>query len=130
MWPVARAIFPVFFIHSLFREVDHRRSQDPSGWPEWNHSSHATMLVIMLIVSHIVDRMAGRSIGSPVTDFISLLFLIPVTFAFASAQEKINQSCGDPEGKANDRLTAANIFWIVFGVIIWALVVMSILMPE
>lgn len=94
MWPVARAIFPVFFIHSLFREVDHRRSQNSSGWPEWNHSSHATMLVIMLIVSHIVDRMAGRSIGSPVTDFISLLFLIPITFAFASAQEKSIRAVG------------------------------------
>jgi hypothetical protein len=44
---------------------------------------------------------------------------------FLKAQEKINLSCGDPEGTGNDRLSKANWAWVIAGGVLWVLVIMS-----
>jgi hypothetical protein len=39
----------------------------------------------------------------------------------------INLSCGDPEGKGNDRLTKANWAWVILGLLGWVIVVMGVI---
>ncbi|MFZ6768530.1 hypothetical protein ACO0LM_15835 [Undibacterium sp. Di26W] len=129
IWPVPRAIFAIFFTHVLFREVK-AYGHDKSTVAEWNNESQATKLVLTMIVSHVLDRLSYRSIGSPYTDVLSLLILAPLLAQFLSAQQMINASCGEPDGESNSRLTNANYAWIVLGLLIWILVIFSIFLPS
>ena len=122
IWPLPRAIFSIFFVHSLFRAASDQRNRRYDQLPTWNHSLLATVIVILLILARVLDRLSTKSIGSPATDLLSLLILIPIIASFASAQDRINEACGDPLGQSNNRLTGANYVWMVIGLLIWALV--------
>ena len=130
IWPLPRAIFAVFFVHALFREANHLRDRGPVQLPAWNHGQQATLLVLLLIVSNVIDRLSGKSIGSPITDYLSLLFLFPVIACLASAQEKINEACGDALGESNSKFKASNYFWMALGVLMWALIGFGLFAPE
>lgn len=129
IWPLPRAIFSIFFVHSLFRAVNARLESGSVGSTPWNHSQQATIIVLLLIASHILDRMASKLIGSPITDGLSLLLLWPLATCFASAQVRINEACGDPLGESNSKLTVANYVWIVLGVVFWALIGIGLFLP-
>lgn len=120
VWPLPRAMFSVFFVHSLFRQVKERLSVSV-GNLQWDSGGHATTLVGMLIVSTVLGRAAAKSIGSPLTDILSMAMLIPLFLSFSRAQKVINVACGDPDGKGNGELTPLNYFWIVVGIGLWAL---------
>lgn len=122
VWPIPRAIFSVFFVHALFHAANHQRDRAPLPLPAWNHGRLATVLVLLLVVSQVMDRLVSKSIGYPVTDYVSLLLLCPVVACFALAQVRLNEACGDPLGESNSKFTAANYIWMVLGGLIWALV--------
>lgn len=126
IWPLARAIFSIFFVHALFRAADNQRDRGPVRLPVWNHGQLATIIVLLLIISHVMDRLSYKSIGSPVTDLVGLLILCPIAACFASAQGRINEACGDPLGESNSKFTGANWLWLLIGGILWALVGMGL----
>jgi hypothetical protein len=120
IWPIPRAIFLIFFAHSLNREIDFRLKRvDPRY--RWSASANATVFVIFYIVNNLMDRLAAREIGSPITEILALLTLLPTAYALLQAQKAANAACGDPNGDRNRRLTAANYFWLVLGFVLWAL---------
>jgi hypothetical protein len=125
-WPVARAIFAVFFVHALFAEIDLalRRSGSKLAW---SPGMSATWAVVLMIVSTVCDRLAARSIGSPATDLLGLAVMFVVPFPLLAAQRAANAACGDPEGASNAGMTAANVAWLVFGAILWVLTVLGTL---
>ncbi len=125
IWPVPRAIFSIFFTHSLFRNVQSTLDEKGSTY-RWAHSAMATLYVVTAILSHILDRMAMREIGSPITDFLSLGMLFLTTYALYQGQLAINVACEDPDGDSNSVITGANIAWIIFGALLWALVLVGI----
>jgi hypothetical protein len=127
IWPVPRAIFGVFFVHALFRnvEVHNEESSEP-----WDSSSNAWPVVLFLIASNVLDRLSNKSIGLPYTGWLSLLILIPLGLSVLNAQGKINERCGDPSGKSNNNLTAANIAWCVAGALLWILALFGMLAPS
>lgn len=129
IWPVARALFSIFFIHTLFLEIK-MFGRDKAGMAEWKSDSLATKLVLTLIVSNVLDRLSRKSIGSPYTDLASLLILAPLLALYLDAQQMINLSCGDPEGKTNSRLTKANYVWIGLGSIVWILAIIGFFLPD
>lgn len=127
--PVVRALFSIFFTHSLARRIDDgiRRG---TRHVRWSPSVVATLFVILQILSNGLDRMAARSIGSPTTDVLSLLILLPVGWTLWSIQSAANTACQDPDGAGNARLSAANHAWIVFGLLWWALVCFGLFLPD
>lgn len=129
IWPLPRAIFSIFFIHSLFREVAAHAAAKVRTL-EWNNGSHATSLVLMLIATTVFDRLAEHSIGTPYTLILALLLMIGTFFSYRQAQACINISCGDPEGESNSRFTWANYIWIVFGSIVWLLILTGLIIGE
>jgi hypothetical protein len=129
IWPVPRAIFAVFFVHSLFREIAAHATTKQRLF-DWRLESHATGLVVMMLASNVLSSMSNRSIGSPLTDILNLLILLPLLYSSYRAQWFINASCGDPQGNSNSQLTAANWAWIVAGGIFWLLIAASFFMPE
>jgi hypothetical protein len=128
IWPAPRGLFSIFFIHALFREIK-SYGRDKPALAEWNNEGHATKLVLTMIVSNVLDRLSYRSIGSPYTDLASLLILAPLLALFVEAQQMINVSCGDPDGKSNSRFTKANYVWITLGSIVWILVIIGFFLP-
>lgn len=118
IWPVPRAIFSIFFIHSLFRRI--KALGEPAALVQsWRNTLHAWLLVVLLVVSSTLSKAADKGIGSPTTDVASVAMLLPMLFVFLHAQRMINLTCNDPEGASNDRLTKANKAWVVAGGILW-----------
>lgn len=119
--PLMRGIFSIFFTHSLFKEVGDRI--DLSGRLfDWQPKTLATMIVLLNIVSGIVDRFSGKSIGSPYTDLLSVALNVPIGMLLHKAQLAINFSCDDPEGRTNDSFSIANYCWLAVGAVLWVLV--------
>lgn len=125
VWPWPRAIFQIFFVHDLFRRVG-RHAEQQGVALGWAHGRHATLLIILIIVSNALDRLSMKEIGSPVTDLLSYAILIPLWFAFRRAQRYINLASGDAGGAANAEFSTANIVWIIFGLCLWAFVLASL----
>lgn len=126
--PILRGFFQIFFTHSLFMKV--QASLEKRGVDfAWSAKGHATWLVILLIISNLLDRLAMKSIGSPHTDFASFLIMIPLLLAYLKAQEAINRACGDAQGTSNGHFTGANLAWIAFGLILWGLSIYGVLNP-
>ena len=115
MWPIMRAIFSVFFTHSLFSEIDFRLKKMDTSFT-WNASVLATFVVIILILSNVIDRIATYANA----DWLMLLafpILIVHGLLLLKAQRAINIACEDPEGLTNKTFTGLNWMWIILGVV-------------
>lgn len=128
LWPLPRAVFSVFFIHDLFRKVKANAGLDPKVGA-WSGKWEANFLVVLLLVSNMLDRAANKSLGSPVTDVLSLLILLPLAYHFTRAQEMINICCRDPQGRTNSAFSPANYAWIVGGALFWLVVLIGLMLP-
>jgi hypothetical protein len=124
-WPVARAIFSIFFTHSLFAEVD-AALRRRGAVHAWSPRGMATQYVVCSIASNICDKLAARDIGSPLTDVAGLLLLLPICGALYEAQRAINIAEGDTAGERNRSLTPANFAWLVLGGLLWLLLLLGL----
>lgn len=123
IWPIMRAIFSVFYFHSLFRRV---REHAAPRLDEWEYRTHATILVVLSLVERVIDKMSGREFSN--WDALGIILLAPMCYFYVKAQQLINESCGDPKGSQNARMTAANYGWIVGVILIlFAMVVLPTL---
>jgi hypothetical protein len=119
--PAPRAAFSLFFTHALFRKIKaHGRGQPALA--RWRSNLHATVLVALMLLSNFADAVIPGPAGD-VASFASLLVLV---LPFLKAQEMINLSCGDPQGKGNDRLSKANWAWVLAGGALWVLVMIGL----
>jgi hypothetical protein len=129
IWPVPRAVFSIFFTHALFREVDAFATSRERPL-QWDAAANATKLVLLLFASGISGRLSDKGIGSPYTDMVWLLLLIPMVILYRQAQRHINAACGDREARGNSDFTVANWIWIVIGGGLMALFALSLMLPE
>ena len=124
-WPVPRAIFSVFFTHSLFAEVDHAiRSRGATF--RWSHAGVATVYVVSAIVSYVLGRLSGKEIGSPYTDLGSIALMVPMVWSLYVGQRAINTAEADVDGSSNAKLTVANILWLIPFALIWLLLLLGL----
>lgn len=129
VWPLPRAIFAVFFTHSLFRHIAGYDATGKRG--DWASSGAATGMVVLLIIGNILSRLSWKGIGSPTVDILSLLMLVPTGLLLKRVQAEVNARCGDPDGRGNARFTAANIAWCVAGGLFWGLALLGLFVdPE
>jgi hypothetical protein len=125
IWPVARALFPIFFAHSLCERI-HEKARARSNQFFWMPRDTATNYVIIAILGQIFGSLWSGGIGLPIT-----LALAYIAFYFRgktllSIQQSANFADGDDEGSSNSALDGANAFWIAFGVLYWIIVLFSI----
>lgn len=125
IWPVARAIFAIFFIMGLFDLIndDYKKKSDKP----WNYKLSAITYILVVLLSSFVS--IGSGIAPFESDEVQALFelgnivvvVVLTTWVLASAQVKVNLVCSDPKGKSNKRFTWGNIvlmcvfslYWIV-----------------
>ena len=122
MWPVPRAIFSIFFTHSLFRKIDNTLQEAGASY-SWSPRDMASLYVFLTITSSICSRLADNEIGLPYTLIAYMLAVPLVGWPIFSAQKAANIACEDPRGHSNNRMTAANIVWIVIFGLLWALAI-------
>ena len=125
IWPIPRAIFSVFFVHSLFTKVD-LYAKEKMRPLSWNVDTIASIQIVLLILSSVSSRLSNKGIGSPYTDIMWVVLLVPLYFSFRRAQQAINISCGDPEGISNSKLTVANWAWIIVGSLFCLLILVGL----
>ncbi|QNP39389.1 hypothetical protein [Lysobacter solisilvae (ex Woo and Kim 2020)] len=122
--PIWRAIFPVFFAHSLGRDI--RQSLARTGiahrwWPNllaWGY-------VVAQIISTVCDRLAAKEIGSPTTDLVATVALLPIGYCMWGLQKAANLACAQPHGESNRDFTWANWVWIVIGALLWLVILLG-----
>ena len=125
MWPAARAIFAIFFTHSLATEINASlgRAQVRHAW---SPGLLATGYVIFAIIGSVCDRLSLNEIGSPYTDLIGLATLLPMAGFLLPIQRAANLACNQPDADSNRRFTWANWLWIVFGCLFWLLILIGL----
>ena len=128
LWPVARAIFAIFFTHALYRAADARLKRDGRDI-QWPHRSLATLFVVMLIISNIIDSLVRKNIGYPMLDAVSLAMLPVMGWITWLGQQGLNAAAGDPQGQSNARFTALNYVFIVLGAVLLALACFGLTLP-
>lgn len=126
MRPALRALFQIFYTHSLALRVD-ASLQSAGHTRRWWPRLLATAFVLAQLVSAVLDRMASYDIGSPTTDLVSLGMLLPLGGCMWTIQAHANRACGDAEGLRNRQLTWANWLWLAAGGLLWSIVVLGLL---
>jgi hypothetical protein len=130
IYPVWRAIFSIFFTHSLFKRINqsavHLEKQH-----KFNANALATLFVAAIIMSNLLDRFTMNSsmqIGMSNTIIISslVLFLLSV-YPLVKVQATVNRINNDMLGYLNHKYSLWNYLLITLGIILWLLVVLGIL---
>jgi hypothetical protein len=110
MWPVARAIFPIFFTHSLTEEIDHDLKRAGIRYA-WSPSGLATIVVVLMIANRILGRLPDEVVDDTTALVISMALVGLLSALLWRIQRAANLACGDPEGASNRRFGVVN--WLV-----------------
>jgi hypothetical protein len=87
IWPIARAIFNIFFTHSLFKRISLTLENKGKSFSP-NLNSMATMYVIFAIIGAIIDRVSTQSnpTVSVTYTLLSLSTMFPMIYVKPSKQ--------------------------------------------
>jgi len=125
LWPVPRALFSLFFVHSLFQKIDNRRAAIAPDYV-WSPTVLATWFVISALANSVCSRLVEREIGLPYTLF-AFIVSVPLTgWCMYRAQKAANRACQDPYGESNHRLTLINYVWLALFALAWALLITGV----
>ena len=115
--PAARAIFAIFFLHSLFDKI-----QEFAKSTGYTQSFSSTAYFIGFVAFNMSSRLPG---GLWVISFLSVLCLIPALEAFNYG---IKHS-GDYKVIEDDKFNQNQIILTVIGTIFWALAIIGMFNP-
>jgi hypothetical protein len=131
LYPFWRAVFSPLFAHKLFALIAGRPAAAlpqvvaeaaPLPAASWNPSAMATLYVILVLASWVVDRL-GDNVA---IDLASTVLGLGTAYPLLVAQDAANTASGDPAGASNSRMTTINYVFIVIGLLIWLLFVFGI----
>lgn len=125
IWPMLRALFAIFFVHSLFRKVNQRLLSRGASYP-WRPALQAWLWIGLPILGAILARMIARVVGEGGADATGLLMVPVLAFVMLPAVMATNAAANDPDGEGNQHYGIANYVWIVLGVLMWLLTVVKI----
>lgn len=131
IYPFARAIFNIFFTHSLFKRIQ-LASAERGIESNVSYTWMATLYVVLGVISWLLDVI--DSTGS--IEYTNLIFAAALAIVAVSmypiifVQKKINQINNDPDGAMNSRFSVYNYLIIVLGILFWALVMVGLFLPE
>lgn len=120
--PILRGIFGIFFYHSLFQRIKDK-ANDKGIETTWIPGIEATVLVLLFVFSTILGLLEQNGLVMA----LSLGIVVVNGLIFMRAQAVANLACGD-SGQSNNRLTLANLFWLLLGAIWWFFVLVGVVM--
>ena len=121
-WPLARALFSIFFVTGLARDVDIAAHDADLNVP-WKATTTANTFIVISIASTLVNRLdpfGGGPIGTSIGLVVSLVLMGLAATPLATLQTTINQllARGYPHHTRNDRYSVLNIVWLVLVVLL------------
>ena len=125
LWPIARAIFMIFFYHDIFRRFATKAAARDKNFT-FNHTQYATASVVVVVVNSVCGQLSSRGIGVPLTNFLPLFLIFAQAYLMAAAQSVANFASADEQGSSNSNFTALNVLWMAIGALIWGLVIFGI----
>ncbi len=129
--PMMRAIFSIFFTHSLFKIINQRAKQLDTKH-RFNANVLATFFVATIVVSNIIDNfsfssatMMDLSNNSIIITAIGL-FMLSV-YPLVKVQATVNRINNDMLGYLNHKYSLWNYVMMALCVILWVLLAMGLL---
>ncbi len=124
--PIPRAIFSIFFTHSLFRRISDTIDREGISC-KFNASLMAWIYVVSLLGSSIIAQLGKMNTIPNVFQLFDLVGILVSVYPLMNAQDAINQINGDIVGITNSEYSWHNILLMIFGVIIWILSLLGLL---
>jgi hypothetical protein len=130
--PVWRAIFSIFYTHSLFKRIDQQAAHlEPRH--KFNASALATFFVFAIIVSNVLDRIAMNTamLDDMANNFIviaSLVLFLLSTYPLLKVQATVNRINHDMLGYLNYKYSLANYVLMAIGAVLWLLIALGLLL--
>jgi hypothetical protein len=117
-WPLARALFSVFFVNDLLKRIS-AEATEAGITHAWSAGGLSGLYVASVILRSVIDRFAGKvtePATSVVLSFVSFALVFGMTHALARAQETVNETLARTHAgfERNTHFTAAN--WIVIAI--------------
>jgi hypothetical protein len=128
-WPLARAIFQIFFYHSLAREIDLTLRRGQIDY-RWNPDALASTIVLFSIGSYLLGRMGQSWDMEPYASLLVFASIPGLAYFLQKIQRAANVACNDPDGLGNTQCTAVNFFWLALGALFWLLVIIGLLVGK
>lgn len=124
MWPIARAIFMLFYTHALYREANTliKKNGRRHDWLPWDLASQ---FVVILLISHGLDGMSNRHPDNLWLDIASVALLPIQALVTFKGQRGLNAAAGDPQGESNARFTPINYVFMALGATLWCTMLYS-----
>ena len=131
IYPMWRAIFYIFFTHSLFNRI-HQNATHLRNEHKFNASLLATIFVAAIVVSNILDRLSintglMENTSNTVTSIISFALFFLSTYPLVKIQATVNRINNDILGYLNHKYSLWNYVLIVLGSVAWLLMAMGFL---
>ncbi|MCA2997939.1 MAG: hypothetical protein ING75_04970 [Rhodocyclaceae bacterium] len=127
--PALRAVFAIFFIHSLFNRIREKLDAKSIVF-KWRNNMGATLLVVLFLLGMVIDRIAILIVPLPAAQLASPLLILPEAFFWLKAQDAINHACRDVRGDRNADYSTANYVWLAVGLVIWGLTFYGAFLPD
>lgn len=125
VWPAPRAIFAIFFTHSLFTYVNEYIKEDEREYV-WSPRNSATMYVALVVLAAVLGQVYGKLSTSILIGLASVLLTVLSLIPLYKAQEAINFALQGSHYEENSKLTIANWPWIILGGCYWLFVSLGI----
>lgn len=134
IYPVWRAIFSIFFTHSLFKGIDQQASHLDQRH-QFKASALATFYVFTIVMSNVVDRVAMNTgiLDSLPNSFIvitSLALFLLSTYPLLKVQSTVNRINNDMLGYLNYRYSLANYALMAIGIVLWLSIALGLLLDS
>ena len=131
IYPVWRAIFSIFFTHSLFKRIDQQAVHLPQQH-KFNANVLATFFVAAIVVSNVVDRLSintdiAQSITNTTLMITSIVLFLFSAYPLAKVQATVNRINNDMLGYLNHKYSMWNYVLIVLGIVSWLMLAMGLL---
>ena len=131
IYPVWRAIFSIFFTHSLFKRIDQQAVHLPQQH-KFNANALATFFVAAIVASNVIDRLSintdmDQSITNTILIITSLVLFLFSAYPLAKVQATVNRINNDILGYLNHKYSAWNYVLIILGTASWLMLAMGLL---
>ncbi len=129
IWPLPRAIFSVFYVAPLFKQLD-LDARTVGYAPGWSPGAHAAIFIVVNVTARLLDKLSGKTDDFTPLDFVALVLPLLGMVPLIAAQKVVNLSVGDEHGRSNSQLGVGGWLLMLVGCAFWLLVLAGMLLPS
>lgn len=131
IFPMMRAIFSIFFTHSLFRRIN-KSAEGLEDKHKFNANLMATLFVAAIIIGNFIDKVPMDSgllemLPDNTMIIVSLVIFLLSAYPLVTVQATANRINNDMLGYLNYKYSLWNYLLIVAGCILWLMIALGLL---